>query len=769
MDIHFMVIGYYEVACSSNYNTGTNNRSCIDWDLRGTVTIPETVEYQGETFTVTGIYTNAFNLCSMDSLILPSTLQRIMGHSITSCPYLRHILIPRSVYQIDEGAFSSTDFRQIEVEDGNYNYCAVNGVLFNKEMTTLLQYPVGRYEDSYIIPSTVTRIGEYAFNASYLKSVTIPSSVTEIGRWGFFQNFRMDNFNIPASVTDLGPGACTGNNSITYINVDEGNPVYTSVNGVVYTRDGKTLMDYPTATPQTSYVIEEGTTEIFENAFMDAKYLEEITIPNSVTKIGASAFNGCAKLKSVDIPASVKELGGAAFDYCKNLTSVYMHSETPPTIPQYASFIFGGNSDIKVYAPYQYLAAYQAETRLTRVHIDPAIDWHDNHWTWTFTCIEGIDFSKTDGLDAYQLKKRDGDNNVKAMKVALRNGTVTSPVELEKVDKAGPGDCVILKVADPNKKYFTLVTDNEAPHLTENLLVGVTDSTDIAATEGDFTNFVFDGEKFVAATGSENVSGGLGYLKLPTDIAQAMGSEIGLDKLVPQYEMSETDDNTEAISTHSEEYANVRLDNCTLMKDGRWNAICLPFDLAITGSILDGGTAKTFTATSVNDGTLTLTFGAAVDTLRAGIPYIIKWESGENITNPTFNCVTIKNGCTPLVIGSGNSKVTFTGTFAPITLQKNSTTNLFIGAENRLRYPVVDDFSINAFQAYFQLDNASSAAETFAADFGNGEVTKIGINIAESTDDAMTNSRGTYNAAGQKVEKGYKGIIIVDGKKKVQK
>jgi hypothetical protein len=71
----------------------------------------------------------------------------------------------------------------------------------------------------------------------------------------------------------------------------------------------------------------------------------------------------------------------------------------------------------------------------------------------------------------------------------------------------------------------------------------------------------------------------------------------------------------------------------TLYKDDKWNTICLPFDLVLEGSPLAGATARALTAASISGTTLNLTFGDAVTTLRAGVPYMIKWASGDNIVN----------------------------------------------------------------------------------------------------------------------------------------
>ena len=105
--------------------------------------------------------------------------------------------------------------------------------------------------------------------------------------------------------------------------------------------------------------------------------------------------------------------------------------------------------------------------------------------------------------------------------------------------------------------------------------------------------------------------------------------------------LADNADNSTTINTADGFLANVTLSGRTLYKDGAWNTICLPFDVTIAGSPLAGATARPLTSASISGSTLTLTFGDAVTTLKAGTPYIIKWASGDNIVSPVFSGVTI--------------------------------------------------------------------------------------------------------------------------------
>ena len=96
--------------------------------------------------------------------------------------------------------------------------------------------------------------------------------------------------------------------------------------------------------------------------------------------------------------------------------------------------------------------------------------------------------------------------------------------------------------------------------------------------------------------------------------------------------LANAEDNSTTISNANGYVANVTLAARTLYKDGKWNTLCLPFDVTLVGSPLAGATARPLTSASItNEGTtLSLSFGDAVTTLKAGTPYIIKWIADAN-------------------------------------------------------------------------------------------------------------------------------------------
>ena len=241
--------------------------------------------------------------------------------------------------------------------------------------------------------------------------------------------------------------------------------------------------------------------------------------------------------------------------------------------------------------------------------------------------------------------------------------------------------------------------------------------------------------------------------------------------------LSNNGDNSEAIARNAGVITDVILDGRTLYKDGGWNTICLPFNVTLSGSVLDGADVRRLSSTEFSNGTLTLNFTDEneVTELEAGKPYIIRWASGENLVSPVFTSVTISNATN----NTSTTYVDFIGTTSPFDFTANDNTKLFVGSENKLYYPNAD-MTLGACRAYFQLNNGLTAADVSGArmsfDEGNDEVTSLNLTPALSQGEgAWYTLDGRKVANGQKpsqrhtlTERIAKGLYIHHGKKVVK-
>jgi predicted lipoprotein with Yx(FWY)xxD motif len=189
-----------------------------------------------------------------------------------NCTNLTNVTIGNSVTDIRYGAFPGcTSLTAFNVDAGNSVYSSQDGVLYNKDKTTLIQYPAGKTDASFTIPNSVTSIDGSAFSL------------------------------------------CA---SLTAFNVDAGNSVYSSQDGVLYNKDKTTLIQYPAGKTDVSFTIPNSVTDIGSGAFQYCTNLASVTIPNGVTSIGNGAFARCSGLTSVTFNgtiASDKFLGGNSF------------------------------------------------------------------------------------------------------------------------------------------------------------------------------------------------------------------------------------------------------------------------------------------------------------------------------------------------------------------------------------------------------------------------------------------------------------------------
>ena len=182
---------------------------------------------------------------------------------------------------------------KISVDKENKNYTVIGGNLYSKDGKTLVRVFVGKPKNVIIADGT-TKCSSFAFDKRKINRLYIPQSIQD--KLLLFIN----------SV------------NCSYIDVDINNPMYTSIDGNLYSKDGKTLVRYAIGKEETEFIVPDGVEKIGRSAFAGAS-IEKITIPNGVTSIETWAFESCKNLKDVSIPDSINYIGSGAFRDCPNI------------------------------------------------------------------------------------------------------------------------------------------------------------------------------------------------------------------------------------------------------------------------------------------------------------------------------------------------------------------------------------------------------------------------------------------------------------------
>lgn len=300
--------GQAEIGSSNTWTTAVSPKPT------GDVVIPSTLNG----YPVTGIGLYAFYGFGPTSFEIPEGVVDIRKFAFRYSS-LTNVVIPSSVTNIHVWAFEFCD-RQVNftVDPANAVYSSRNGLLLSKDGRTLVRGVNGEV----VIPSCVTEIGGSAFEGCRgLRSVVIPDGVLDIGTNAFQYCQVLMNMTIPQSVTNIGTRAFTGCSSMENFSVDMANGFYTSLEGMLLTKDAEILIRGNTGNDG-EVVIPDGVKVIDEFAFDDLLGLEYVTIPSSVTTIGDSAFEECWDLTQISIPNSVKTIGTRVFCRCMSLTNV---------------------------------------------------------------------------------------------------------------------------------------------------------------------------------------------------------------------------------------------------------------------------------------------------------------------------------------------------------------------------------------------------------------------------------------------------------------
>ena len=314
-------------------NPGVNN-----------IKLPETIKV---------IAPYAFRGCNnLETINIPEGTQTIGTGAFSACDNLNEVNISSTVFAIgidnvtmewNEGMLeglkiTSTgevfkkciSLKNINVNSNNKYYSSYDGVLYNKSKSTLVNYPAGKENEEFEIPDTVTELYADAFDSCVnLQSVEIPGTVEEIknqcfrgsnlsniilneglktiGEYAFYENDNIEEIYIPGSVESIGEGALCKMESLKSIQVSLDNKIYTSENGILFSKDKLKVIQYPANKSGSMYTIPDMVESIETGAFAYGNNLNYLKINDNTNKIDTSAF-AFSKLIGIYIPNSVETI-----------------------------------------------------------------------------------------------------------------------------------------------------------------------------------------------------------------------------------------------------------------------------------------------------------------------------------------------------------------------------------------------------------------------------------------------------------------------------
>ena len=289
------------------------------------------------------IASNAFIHCqNIKSITIPDSVKSIGNSAFVGCSSLEKVYIGSGLESVGTELFTGEiewnpciSLESIEVSADNTHFVSIDGVLFNKDVTKLIQYPTGKKQKEYVIPDSVTDIVQNAFNhckgltkltigkgitvidfsmlfhCDNIEAVILPNTLTKLDG-GAFKYSGLKHIDIPDSVTYLGCEAMTacerletvnigkgvsfihewaiGNSSLKEVNVDPENQHFTSENGVLFNKNKTELLLYPANKNEKIYHIPESVKAIKTGAFMQVKNLNEVYVGSGVKKIERDNF-----------------------------------------------------------------------------------------------------------------------------------------------------------------------------------------------------------------------------------------------------------------------------------------------------------------------------------------------------------------------------------------------------------------------------------------------------------------------------------------------
>ena len=288
-----------------------------------------------------GLSASAFKNCSnIKKISMPKSFNGISSGALYGCESLEELTLPfvgidrnatgyNALFGIifgystsDNGLYDVWQYYYFSSYKGNYYYYAIP--------ETLKKVTVTDATTLYGLSSGGDKYAGAFLNCGNIEEIILNEGITEIGPRVFEKCTSITSIDIPDSVTSIGDLAFYGCTNLKTINVSDNNEYYKSIDGNLYTKDGKILLQYIISNTATYFAIPDTVTTIKDSAFRNCKKLKNITIPNSVVTIEQNAFYDCTGLIYVSIPSSVKTIGTNAF-FNNKYPAIYVSASSKPS------------------------------------------------------------------------------------------------------------------------------------------------------------------------------------------------------------------------------------------------------------------------------------------------------------------------------------------------------------------------------------------------------------------------------------------------------
>lgn len=220
---------------------------------------------------------------NLTNLTLPEGLEEIHSYAFAGCTAITAIRIPASVKVFDGSCFASCNIKAYEIDKDNPYFTAIDGVVYSKNLSTLVAFPSAYPAKHFVIPDTTRKIGVSAFDGSRIESVEFPVGISIIEDWAFTGS-TIRCIDLPNSVTSIGKGA-----------------------------------------------------------FRHCWQLEHIRLPNRLEEIPTQLFSSCPKLKIIDVPSNVRKLYYSAVAWSRGLEQLLLHDGLEEIVDEGPMLGCGGN------------------------------------------------------------------------------------------------------------------------------------------------------------------------------------------------------------------------------------------------------------------------------------------------------------------------------------------------------------------------------------------------------------------------------------------